>query len=145
MTWEIFPYYSGMLSRCQVPPSAAAASTFTLPIAATAAALGLLANGGAALATLLILAPLTEEIVFRAGLQEALLRRPGTAPYANGATALAFAAAHVALRPGLWSGLTLLPALLIGALYGRRCRLGGCVALHAALNAAWLLGTHLHA
>lgn len=134
-----------MPATCQaLPPTSARWRDLGAALAVTAAA-ALVAAGQAHIATLLVLAPLAEEIVFRAGLQEALLRRHRTARYANASTALAFAAAHVAMRPGLWAGLTLLPALLIGAVYERHRGLGRCVALHAALNAAWLLRAHLHA
>lgn len=93
---------------------------------------------------LLAVAPVLEEVVFRAGLQEFLLQgRRGhlaiSAHAANLLTALAFAAAHVAARPGLLTVLTFVPALLVGALYQRRRRLAPCIALHAAFNAFWLM------
>lgn len=95
---------------------------------------------------LLLVAPMLEEIVMRAGLQEALLRRwlasgrmtrRGLA--INAATACAFAAAHVAVRADALAALTALPALLIGHVYQRRRRLAPCIALHALFNATWLL------
>jgi membrane protease YdiL (CAAX protease family) len=88
--------------------------------------------------TLLLFAPLTEEIVFRAGLHEALLRRGWAALQANLATALAFGAVHMAVQfdPGAWA--VALPALLMGALYQRTRRVWPCVVLHAVMNAAWL-------
>lgn len=93
---------------------------------------------------MLVIAPVLEEIVFRAGLQEELLRRAHLraamgAVSANVLTALAFAAAHLALRPSLLSGLTVVPALFIGAIYQRQRRLAPCIALHALFNAGWLL------
>jgi membrane protease YdiL (CAAX protease family) len=99
----------------------------------------------ASLATMLVLSPAVEEIVFRAGLQEALLRRDGATIarrvwLANAITALAFATAHLALRPGLTAALTLLPALACGHLYAQRRQVLPCIALHALFNAAWLLG-----
>ena len=102
--------------------------------------IALVAAGQEAAATLLILAPTAEEIVFRAGLQEALLRRAGTARFSNAATALVFAAAHLALRPGIAAALTLLPALACGALYARCRHVAPCIALHSLFNAIWLLG-----
>lgn len=98
-----------------------------------------------ALLLVVVVAPVLEEIVFRAGLQEELLRHahPRAALgslSANVLTALAFAAAHMALHPGLLAGLTVLPALLIGAVYQRQRRLAPCIALHALFNAIWLLG-----
>jgi membrane protease YdiL (CAAX protease family) len=92
------------------------------------------------LAWLLVGAPLVEEVVFRAGLQESLLRvlpqrlpRHG-AGWALVLTAAAFAGAHLLVRPGWMSAATLLPALAIGLVYGRTRRLAPCVALHAAFN-----------
>ena len=94
--------------------------------------------------TLLLLAPLAEEVLFRAGLQDALsrhlsgrIRAAGLA--ANAGTALAFAAAHMVLHPGPLASLTLLPALLIGRFYQQHRRLAPCVALHGSFNAIWLL------
>jgi membrane protease YdiL (CAAX protease family) len=94
---------------------------------------------------LLLFAPVVEEVIFRAGLHETLLRQlarrhAGGALVANVLTALAFAAAHLALRPGLLGGLTVLPSLLIGRVYEQQRRLTPCIALHALFNAAWLLG-----
>lgn len=113
---------------------------FSLPWALPAGgALLLIASGQPALATLLILAPLAEEIVFRAGLQEALLRHAVSAWIANALTALAFAAAHLALRPGAAAALTVLPALACGYLYEQRRQVAPCVALHSLFNVIWLL------
>ena len=77
----------------------------TWPLAT--ALLVLLAIGAAATAAgvgvprvwvLLVVAPLLEEAVFRAGLQDFLLRRTRPAWRANLLTALAFGLAHAALR-----------------------------------------------
>lgn len=120
-----------------------------LPAAVLAAVLALvlavvLALLPARWSTLLLLAPLAEEVLFRAGLQDALsrhlsgrIRAAGLA--ANAGTALAFAAAHMVLHPGPLASLTLLPALLIGRVYQQHRRLAPCVALHASFNAIWLL------
>ena len=94
--------------------------------------------------TLLLLAPLAEEVLFRAGLQDALSRllsgRIRAAELtANAATALVFAAAHMLLQPSLMAGLTLLPALLIGWVYQQQRQLAPCIALHASFNAMWLM------
>jgi membrane protease YdiL (CAAX protease family) len=89
---------------------------------------------------LLLAAPLLEEIVFRAGLQEALLQRCDSAPLANVVTAFTFAAAHVAVHADAQTALTLLPALAIGLVYQRQRRLAPCIAWHALFNAVWLLG-----
>jgi Type II CAAX prenyl endopeptidase Rce1-like len=92
---------------------------------------------------MLLIAPVLEEIVFRAGLQEELLRRAELrgetgALSANVLTALIFGAAHLALRPGLLAALTVLPALLVGLVYQRWRRVAPCVALHSLFNAVWL-------
>lgn len=89
---------------------------------------------------LLALAPLAEEAVFRTGLQETLLRRLRTPGVANGITALVFGSAHALLRGDVAALVVMLPALLIGAAYTRTRRLAPCVILHAAMNAAWLVG-----
>ena len=121
------------------PASVAIACAAPLLIAATLAP----APAAARWALLLVYAPVAEEIVFRAGLQETLLRRLERwrtgAFTANLVTALAFAAAHVALHPSGLAPLTLLPALLVGRLYQQRRRVAPCVALHAGFNALWLL------
>lgn len=100
---------------------------------------------------LLLIAPGLEELVFRTGLQETLLRRwpphdrfiRGLA--VNAATACAFAAAHVALRADAFAVLTALPALSIGYLYQRQRRLAPCIALHALFNTIWLLAAGIWA
>ncbi len=94
--------------------------------------------------TLLLLAPVAEEVLFRAGLQDVLACRlsgriRGAEFGANTATAMAFATAHMVLQPGLLAALTLLPALLIGRVYQEQRRLAPCIALHAFFNAVWLL------
>lgn len=58
---------------------------------------------------------------------------------ANLLTAIAFGACHLAMEPGLWAALTVLPALAIGHLYERTRRLWPCVLLHLAFNGVWLL------
>ncbi len=91
------------------------------------------------LLTLLVLAPLLEEAVFRAGLQEALSRRWRAHPcLVNAATASAFAVSHMVLRGDTHALLVAFPALVLGCVYQRTGRLRWCVALHAAMNVAWL-------
>jgi membrane protease YdiL (CAAX protease family) len=93
---------------------------------------------------LLAVAPVAEEVVFRGGLHEQLLRRlqaqHATAAFAaNALTALAFAAAHLAVHASVMAALTAVPALLIGSVYQQHRRLAPCIALHALFNATWLL------
>ncbi len=90
-------------------------------------------------AMLLALAPLAEEVVFRAGVQEELLRLRMSPWLANAATALAFALAHALARGSLLGLAVVAPALLLGSVYGAQRRLRWCVLLHAAMNALWLL------
>jgi membrane protease YdiL (CAAX protease family) len=86
------------------------------------------------------LAPLLEEIVFRAGLQAELtpLLRSGHA--ANLTTSALFGLAHGIVVGPAHGMAVVLPSLLLGECWRRRPRLGPCVALHGAMNAAWLLG-----
>lgn len=110
-------------------------------------AAGLALASGASSATWVLwvlLAPLLEESVFRAGLQDTLLRRSLPPWLANGCTALCFTASHVLLRGAAWaSWAVLLPALALGAVYGRSRQLRGCVALHALMNAGWMVAQQL--
>jgi membrane protease YdiL (CAAX protease family) len=117
----------------------------TWPALAVAAGLllaGTVANaagvGVQRLWVLLVLAPLAEEAVFRAGIQEVLLRRTVAPAVANLLTALLFGLAHALLRADAAALAVVLPALLIGAVYERGRRLRVCVALHAVMNALWL-------
>lgn len=87
---------------------------------------------------LLVLAPLFEETVFRAGLHEALLQRLCRPDAANALTALAFGIAHALAQGDARALAVALPAWLVGRVYERGRRLGPCVALHALLNAAWI-------
>ena len=97
-------------------------------------------TAGWALLLLLVIAPVLEEIVWRAGLQEALLTRTRwPAASINLGVAASFALAHALRAPdSVWAWLTLLPAWVIGRAYQRWRRLGPCIALHAAMNALWL-------
>ena len=87
-------------------------------------------------ARLLLLAPLLEEWIMRAGLQAWLLQRiaPATALLAS---ALVFAALH--LGSGLMAAaLVFWPGLLFGAVYQRWRDWRLCALLHALCNAAAL-------
>lgn len=88
---------------------------------------------------LLALAPLAEEIVFRGGVQETLLRLGLQADRANLLTTLAFAAVHGLARSWPLALAVAWPAWWLGRVYARRRRLAPCIAWHAALNALWLL------
>lgn len=93
----------------------------------------------------LIGAPVVEEIVFRAGLHESLLRAfdataaPMPRWVANVVCAVTFASLHLLAYPGLTGLATFAPALAIGALYERQRRVWPCIALHALFNVIGLL------
>lgn len=89
---------------------------------------------------LLVVAPLLEETVFRAGAQEWLRRATRRPVAAIALTAALFGLAHVAVRGELAAALVFVPALAIGFVYERTGRLRDCVVLHAAMNALWLAG-----
>jgi membrane protease YdiL (CAAX protease family) len=136
-------------SLCPTGPAPAFAVRHPARTACRAtAALGVVlagvATAPAAWVALLVIAPVLEEIVFRAGLQEQLLRRlqakhAADAFAANALTAFAFAAAHLAVHASVLAALTAVPALLIGHVYQQQRRLAPCIALHALFNAIWLL------
>ena len=96
----------------------------------------------AQLCTLLVLAPVIEEAIFRAGVHELLLRRFGcSSGVAIVLTALAFGLAHVLVRGDASAFAVALPALAIGAIYDRRRQIRACAGAHAAMNALWLAWT----
>ena len=127
--------------RVQAPRGASGAALAVVALLVAAVALTSVQAGAAPARVLwlLLLAPLLEEACFRAGLHEALLRWRWQPLNANLAVALAFAAAHVAVRADAAALAVALPALLLGWLYQQRRSLRACVALHAAMNAAWLV------
>lgn len=86
------------------------------------------------------LAPVLEEIVFRAGLQAELTTWLRSAHGANMATSALFALAHGCVVGSAHGLAVMLPSLLLGECWRRWQRLGPCVVLHAAMNAGWLLG-----
>jgi len=90
------------------------------------------------LLSLLLLAPLAEEALFRGGLQELLLRRGWAAAPANLASTAAFGLAHGVARSWALGLAVCAPSLALGWLYARRRRLMPCIAAHAAFNACWI-------
>lgn len=86
-----------------------------------------------------LLGPLIEEILFRGGLQEWLLRwrMPALGPLslANALASLAFVLLHGLSHPPIWALATLLPALLFGWFYERGRALWRPVCLHMVYNA----------
>lgn len=105
----------------------------------------LAAPDAAALLRLLLLAPLLEEWVVRAGLQEWLIRR--ARPGAGGAAAVAWSAAAFGLLH-LGAGalavlLVLPPGLALALLYQRWRDWRLCALLHGAFNALAVAGCAL--
>jgi membrane protease YdiL (CAAX protease family) len=100
-----------------------------------------------ALLVLLLIAPVAEECVFRAGLQDWLERRAGArlawSPRARAAAAIGlssavFALCHVAGQGSWWALATFVPSLVLGMLY----RAGGlrlAIACHAWFNLCFVL------
>ncbi|MFT3734482.1 MAG: JDVT-CTERM system glutamic-type intramembrane protease [Rhodocyclaceae bacterium] len=88
---------------------------------------------------MLLLSPLAEEVIFRLGLQEALLARRVSPWCANLLVAVAFGSVHWVVRGDVAALLVIAPSLLIGAVYQHERRVAPCVCLHALMNLAWLL------
>jgi membrane protease YdiL (CAAX protease family) len=83
---------------------------------------------------LLLLAPLLEEWVVRAGLQEWLMRRhPGADALALLAPAAVFSLLHLGAGPASAAGV-FLPGLALGFLYLRRRDWRLCALVHALFN-----------
>jgi membrane protease YdiL (CAAX protease family) len=91
------------------------------------------------LAALLLIGPLFEETIFRAGVQEQLLRWRLQPWLCVLWTAVAFAAAHMLLRQE-WTAVALVvPGVALGVAYHVTRSVLGCASLHAGMNALWLL------
>ncbi len=126
------------------PPASSA--RHRLPSGTVAAlAVGLMAAAGLATGhapwtslLLLVIAPVLEEVVFRAGLQDWLLRQHIRPLMTTVLGAMAFALMHGLTRSWLLAAWVFVPALVLGALYARKRSLGPVVALHSAMNLVWL-------
>ncbi|MBX2837486.1 MAG: JDVT-CTERM system CAAX-type protease [Gammaproteobacteria bacterium] len=101
-----------------------------------------------AIVTLLLVAfvsPVLEEIVFRGGIQEFLLRYDALAKIqfgislANIVTSVLFAALHLISQPPLWSALIFFPSLVFGWARDRYQSLWPPIALHAFYNLGFVL------
>lgn len=134
---------AALLAVAAVPPPGwagrrIASVVFALALAAALAGVAV-APDPLRVAIVLIVSPLIEEAVFRAGLQDSLMRYGIGAWASNAWTALLFTAVHVALRPGDPFALAVgLPALAIGVLYARQRSVRLCAAVHMMMNMAWL-------
>ena len=136
------------MMRSAIQPHAAAAASLAaaaLAVALAGAAAATFGGQAPRIAVLLVIAPLAEEALFRAGLHEALLRRRWAPWAANALTALVFGVMHALVRADASALAVVLPALVIGQVYTLRRRLRDCVVLHAAMNALWLGWTLLPA
>lgn len=127
---------NGFAQRCS--PALLVAMVALVALVASSARVGLAGAGMQRVVVLLVVAPLVEESLFRAGLHEFLLRRLQPPVIANLCVALAFASAHAAARAEVASLLLAVPALLVGAAYQRWRSVRLCVVLHASMNALWL-------
>jgi len=102
-------------------------------------------HGWAALAVLVLLQPLLEELLFRGLIQGKLLtrnwgkRRFAGFTLANLATSLLFTALHFASHPPLWAAGVLLPSLLFGYFRDRHDSIYPAIALHVFYNAGYFL------
>ena len=110
--------------------------------------LGATACTPAALLTLLLIAPIAEETVFRLGLHNCLLdrfpTRWGALSLANAGVAVVFAALHALHQGSIGMLLTAAPALLLGWLWersGRRLQVP--IAAHAWFNLCLVLASCL--
>ncbi len=92
-----------------------------------------------------VAAPVCEELIFRWGLQETLLRRRMNSLAANGVTALVFGVAHGLLRSWMLAPWVVVPALFLGWVYqqgrahGARVAVRRCMLWHSAFNAVYML------
>lgn len=154
-----------MRSACATASSSAPAAWRPLAAAALAGPPGavlavMLARAGgvdgaapgrdaATLLLLLVVAPVLEETVFRAGLQSWLQRRAVGGRRVAGLdaavllTALAFAAAHLVHAPPLLAAMVFVPGLAIGEVYRRIGRLRPVIVLHAWYNGCLLAAAAL--
>ncbi|GAB3670399.1 hypothetical protein GCM10028792_01000 [Salinisphaera aquimarina] len=92
---------------------------------------------------LILVTPVLEEIVFRAGLQDALATRGSYRlaglTLANVLTALMFCLVHLFRHAPAWALATIVPALVFGWAYERHPRLVAPILLHALYNLAYLV------
>jgi uncharacterized protein len=86
------------------------------------------------------MAPLLEEIVFRYGLQEQLLRSKIPPYLICVLCTLCFGVAHGLLRSWSLAVWVMLPGLVLAGVYQRYRRLLPCIGLHIGMNAVWFGG-----
>lgn len=102
-------------------------------------------RGLAALASVILVQPLVEELLFRGWLQGWLRERPwgqrhfGGITLANLAVSLLFTSLHFIHHPPLWAVGVLLPSLLFGYFRDRHDSVYPAIALHMFYNAGYFL------
>jgi len=85
-----------------------------------------------------------EEIVFRGGIQSALMTKAFFArkwfqiSFANVLTSVIFAGMHVFSQPPLWAAMVLLPSLVFGWARDRYITILPSIFLHALYNAGFV-------
>lgn len=91
-----------------------------------------------------MLMPVLEEIVFRGGIQSALISRPMFATawhgvsLANLITSVLFASMHLVSQPPLWAALVFIPSLVFGWARDRYNAVLPSVVLHSVYNAGFV-------
>lgn len=97
-----------------------------------------------AIVQVVVISPVLEEIVFRGGLQNWLLKRSimsrtrFSISLANILVSVIFAAMHLLHQPPLWAALVFLPSLVFGWAWERHRSLLSPIALHMAYNAGFI-------
>jgi membrane protease YdiL (CAAX protease family) len=89
--------------------------------------------------TLLVFAPIAEELFFRGVVLEFLLRKNVRAWVGNIAVSIVFAVAHVLIRQEPTAALVFFPSLVLGWLYTRHRKVMPVIIVHAAYNAVVLI------
>jgi len=93
---------------------------------------------------LTVLMPVLEEIVFRGGIQTALISKPlfarswGGISLANLVTSVLFASLHLISQPPLWAALVFIPSLVFGWARDRYNAVLPCVLLHSVYNSGFV-------
>lgn len=97
------------------------------------------------LLNLLLLYPLVEELLFRGGIQELLLKRSGLAvrnfgiSHANFITSILFVGLHFIHHPPAWAMAVFVPSLVLGHMRERYISLLVPISLHVFFNCIYLL------
>ncbi len=83
---------------------------------------------------------MVEELVFRAGLQNLLMRQKWTALTANGTVSIIFSLAHFSLSGNPATLAVFAPSLLLGWVYQKTDSLAWIVGLHSFFNLIFIAG-----